>query len=134
MKVFKVWVDKCDYDTYDSFVCVANSEDEIRNCISVDRYNRRVVDMSGNEAYENYVTFDDFQGEIHIEEVNLNVDKPYLIEQDMYGEDMTLSKEQVSELIKFIDRNPELYMARDIYRMVETARVHDDAIIINADW
>ena len=26
MKVFKVWVDKCDYDTYDSFVCVANSE------------------------------------------------------------------------------------------------------------
>ena len=60
--------------------------------------------------------------------------KPYLIEQDMYGEDMTLSKEQVSELIKFIDRNPELYMAQDIYRMVETARVHDDAIIINADW
>ena len=60
--------------------------------------------------------------------------KPYLIEQDMYGEDMTLSKEQVNELIKFIDRNQELYMAQDIYRMVETARVHDDAIIINADW
>ena len=60
--------------------------------------------------------------------------KPYLIEQDMYGEDMTLSKEQVNELIKFIDRSPELYMAQDIYRMVETARVHDDAIVINADW
>ena len=60
--------------------------------------------------------------------------KPYLIEQDMYGEDMTLSKEQVNELIKFIDRNPELYMAQDIYRIVETARVHDDAIVINADW
>ena len=60
--------------------------------------------------------------------------KPYLIEQDMYGEDMTLSKEQVNELIKFIDRNPELYMAQDIYRMVETARVHDDKIVINADW
>ena len=60
--------------------------------------------------------------------------KPYLIEQDMYGEDMTLSKEQISELIKFIDGNPELYMAQDIYRMVETARVHDDAIVINADW
>ena len=57
MKVFKVWVDKCDYGTYDSFVCVANSEDEIRNCI----------------------TFYDFQGEIHIEEVNLNVDKPYIV-------------------------------------------------------
>ncbi len=79
MKVFKVWVDKRDYDTYDSFVCVANSEDEIRNHISIDRCNRRVVDMSCNEAYEDSVKFEDFQGEIHIEEVNLNVDKPYIV-------------------------------------------------------
>ena len=79
MKVFKVWVDKCDYDTYDSFVCVANSEDEIKKCISIDKYNRRVVDMSGNDDYENCIWFDDFQGEIHIEEVNLNVDKPYIV-------------------------------------------------------
>ena len=79
MKVFKVWVDKCDYDTYDSFVCVANSEDEIRNCISIDEYNERVVDMSGNDDYEDFVWFQDFQGEIHIEEVNLNVDKPYIV-------------------------------------------------------
>ena len=79
MKVFKVWVDKCDYDTYDSFVCVANSEDEIRNCISLNQYGGRVITMDGNEAYENYITFYDFQGEIHIEEVNLNVDKPYIV-------------------------------------------------------
>ena len=79
MKVFKVWVDKCDYDTYDSFVCVANSEDEIRNHISLNQYGGRVITMDGNEAYENYITFDDFQGEIHIEEVNLNVDKPYIV-------------------------------------------------------
>ena len=79
MKVFKVWVDKCDYDTYDSFVCVANSEDEIRNHIRVDRYNERVIDMSGNDDYEDSVWFHDFQGEIHIEEVNLNVDKPYIV-------------------------------------------------------
>ena len=79
MKVFKVWVDKYDYDTYDSFVCVANSEDEIRNCISVDEYNERVFDMSGNDDYEDSVWFQDFQGEIHIEEVNLNVDKPYIV-------------------------------------------------------
>ena len=79
MKVFKVWVDKCDYDTYDSFVCVANSEDEIRSHISLNQYGGRVITMDGNEAYENYVTFDDFQGEIHIEEVNLNVDKPYIV-------------------------------------------------------
>ena len=79
MKVFKVWADKCDYDTYDSFVCVANSEDEIRKCIRIDEYNERVVDMRGNDDYEDSVWFQDFQGEIHIEEVNLNVDKPYIV-------------------------------------------------------
>ena len=79
MKVFKVWVDKCDYDTYDSFVCVANSEDEIRSHISLDRQKRRVVDMSGNDNHEDSVKFEDFQGEIHIEEVNLNKDKPYIV-------------------------------------------------------
>ena len=79
MKVFKVWVDKWDYDNYDSFVCVANSEEEIRSCISIDRQKRRIIHMDGNEAYESYITFDDFQGEIHIEEVNLNVDKPYIV-------------------------------------------------------
>ena len=79
MKVFKVWVDKCDYDTYDSFVCVANSEDEIRSHISVDRYNRRIIDMSGNDNHEDSIKFEEFQGEIHIEEVNLNVDKPYIV-------------------------------------------------------
>ena len=79
MRVFKVWVDKCDYGTYDSFVCVANSEDEIKKCISIDEYNERVVDMSGNDDYEDSVCFQDFQGEINIEEVNLNVDKPYIV-------------------------------------------------------
>ena len=79
MKVFKVWVDKCDYDTYDSFVCVANNEDEIRDHISIDKYNRRVIHMNGNEEYENYVAFDNFQGEIHIKEVNIDVAEPYIV-------------------------------------------------------
>ena len=79
MKVFKVLVEKCDYDTYDSFVCVANSEDEIRNCIRINKYGYRVIDMSRNGDYEDSVKFEDFQGEIHIEEVNLNVDKPYIV-------------------------------------------------------
>ena len=29
MKLFKVWVDNVEYDEYDSFVCIARSEDEI---------------------------------------------------------------------------------------------------------
>ena len=79
MKVFKVWVDKHDYDTYDSFVCVANSEEESRSHISIDRYNCRVIDMSGNDDYEDSVWFEDFQGEIHIKEVNLDVSEPYIV-------------------------------------------------------
>ena len=57
MKVFKVYVDEWFYDDYDSFVCVANSEDEIRNCISIDRYGCRVIDMSSNDDYEDSVWF-----------------------------------------------------------------------------
>ena len=79
MKVFKVWVDKWRYDDYDSFVCVANSKDEIRNCISIDKLNRRVIDMSGNEAYEQYVVFEDYQEENKIEAVYMNVDKQYIV-------------------------------------------------------
>ena len=79
MKVFKVWVDKCDYDTYDSFVCVANSEEEIRNHISINEYNRRIITMNDDEEYEDSVDFEDFQGEIHIKEVNLDVTEPYIV-------------------------------------------------------
>lgn len=60
--------------------------------------------------------------------------KPYIIEQDMYGKDMMLNKEQVNELIKFIDRNSELCMAQNIYGMAESARIDGDQIVINADW
>ena len=79
MKVFKVWVDKCDYETYDAFVCVANSEDEIRKCISIDKYNRRVIAMKDDDEYEESINFEDFQGEIHIDEVHLDVAKPHIV-------------------------------------------------------
>ena len=75
-----------------------------------------------------WIPFFEFVGYFKTDEDN------NIVKLNMYGDDMYLSKEQISELIKFIDRNLELYMARDIYRMVETARVHDDKIIINADW
>ena len=38
MKVFKVWAKLVDYEEYDSFVCVANSEEEIRSRIIDDGY------------------------------------------------------------------------------------------------
>ena len=79
MKVFKVWVDKCDYDNYDSFVCVANSEEEIRSRIIDNGYREYVVNMKADNDYESCVRFDKIQGEIHIEEVNLDVSEPYIV-------------------------------------------------------
>lgn len=79
MKVFRVWVDKYDYDTYDSFICVANSEEEIRKRISIDKYNNRVIIMNNANGYEYSVTFSEFQGEIHIKEVNVDVAEPYIV-------------------------------------------------------
>lgn len=35
--------------------------------------------MKADNDYESCVRFDKIQGEIHIEEVNLNVDKPYIV-------------------------------------------------------
>lgn len=79
MKLFKVWVDKVDYETYDSFVCVANSEEEIRSRIIDNCHGDNVVHMEVDDDYENSVRFEIKQGEIHIKEVNLDVDEPYVV-------------------------------------------------------
>lgn len=57
MKVYYVYVDKCDYDEYDGLVVVAENED-------------RVLEMvKGGYFGKSY--FAEWQGEIHIEEVDL---------------------------------------------------------------
>ena len=79
MKVFKVWAKLVDYEEYDSFVCVANSEEEIRSRIIDNGYRKYVVNMKADNDYESCVRFDKIQGEIHIEEVNLDVSEPYIV-------------------------------------------------------
>ena len=79
MKVFKVWAKLVDYEEYDSFVCVANSEEEIRSRIIDNGYREYVVNMKADNDYESCVRFDKIQGEIHIEEVNLDVSEPYIV-------------------------------------------------------
>lgn len=80
MKLFKVWVDNVEYDTYDSFVCIARSEDEIWDSIKINKRNERVSQLMDNEGFMDSVSFDDFQGEIHIEEINLDeVSAPYIV-------------------------------------------------------
>ena len=79
MKVFKVWAKLVDYEEYDSFVCVANNEEEIRSRIRDNGYREYVVNMKADNDYESCVRFDKIQGEIHIEEVNLDVSEPYIV-------------------------------------------------------
>ena len=79
MKVFKVWAKLVDYEEYDSFVCIANSEEEIRNRIIDNGHREYVVNMKVDDDYENCVRFDKIQGEIHIKEVNLDVTEPYIV-------------------------------------------------------
>lgn len=79
MKVFKVWAKLVDYEEYDSFVCIANSEEEIRNRIIDNGYREYVVHMKVDGDCEDCVRFDKIQGEIHIKEVNLDMTEPYIV-------------------------------------------------------
>ena len=79
MKVFKVWAKLVDYEEYGSFVCIANSEEEIRNRIIDNGHRGYVVHMKDDDDYEDCVRFDKIQGKIHIKEVNLDVTEPYIV-------------------------------------------------------
>ncbi len=66
MKVFKVWVDSCGYDEYDGAVVVAESKEEVRSHLIHDDIFQRTRFVAKNcECF----SFEDYQGEIHIEEV-----------------------------------------------------------------
>lgn len=54
----------------------------------------------------------------------------------MYGKDMSLNDKQVDELSKFVNR-PDfegLWHMDCVYRLIESARIDGNKIIINADW
>lgn len=66
--------------------------------------------------------------------------KPYVkgqpYSQPMYGEDMALNDEQVGELLKFVNR-PDFecqWQMEEVSRLIESARIDRDKIVINADW
>lgn len=77
MKVFKVFVDKCSYDEYDSCVVVAESIEAVWAMME----HREDEDYPSENAWRFIPTdsddgfptfFYDHQGTIHIEEVDLN--------------------------------------------------------------
>lgn len=55
-------------------------------------------------------------------------------ENDWYGKDMTLTKEQVEKVYQFIIRCPGLYRASAIRGLISMAILDGDAVILNADW
>lgn len=66
MKVFKIWVDKVGWDEYDAAVVVADSEESIRS--KFEHVKDSGVSYSDND---DSFFFYKWQGEIHIEEVDL---------------------------------------------------------------
>ena len=72
MKVFKVWVDKCDLDEYDCCVVVAESAQAIRNKFKYqDRYWKTYeLDIEGENLFFTSEQINSID-EIHIEEVDL---------------------------------------------------------------
>ena len=80
MKVFKVYVDKWEYDCYESFVIVAESKEDVKNML-VHQDNRTwVIDK---DLGDTGIWFDDFLGDIHIDEVNL--DEKKIIEESFHA-------------------------------------------------
>lgn len=66
--------------------------------------------------------------------------KPYVkgqpYSQSMYGKDLVLNDEQVVELSKFFNR-PDfdgMWQMDSTSRLIESARIDGDKIVINADW
>ena len=66
--------------------------------------------------------------------------KPYVkgqpYSQPMYGKDMVLNDKQVGDLFKFVN-HPDfegLWQMDQVSRLIESARIDGDKIVINADW
>ena len=54
-------------------------------------------------------------------------------ENDWYGKDMVLTKEQTDRLFRFC-RSEEVYNCHMIAAMVAVAEAEGDEVVINADW
>ena len=79
MKLFKVWADSYTYDEYDEFIVAANSKEEIMEHL---RKGNKEFSYDYDREFrfdDRAVGFNESQGEIHIEEVDLNAEKPLLV-------------------------------------------------------
>lgn len=54
-------------------------------------------------------------------------------ENDWYGKDMVLDNEQAKQLADYAAKN-EVYRWNDVERVVAMALLHENKVVINADW
>ena len=54
-------------------------------------------------------------------------------ENDWYGKDMRLTKQQTDKLYKFVKKNRPLYFD-EIMSLVASAQLEGQDVVINADW
>ena len=54
-------------------------------------------------------------------------------ENDWYGKDMKLTKQQADKLYKFVKKNRPLY-SDEIMELVASAQLEGQDVVINADW
>ena len=75
LKVFRVWVDDCGYDQYDSCIIVGEDKESVLKQFETNKCGDRIYHgpiniVPAGKCWINYF-FESDQGELHIEEVDL---------------------------------------------------------------
>ena len=55
-------------------------------------------------------------------------------ENDWYGKDMALNREQMELFVEFLKKDPDVYSVAEIFGLFCVAIVNKETVVINADW
>ena len=55
-------------------------------------------------------------------------------ENDWYGKDMALDREQTEEVYQYIKKHTDLYEGREIAMLIAEALLEGYTVVVNADW
>jgi hypothetical protein len=55
-------------------------------------------------------------------------------ENDWYGKDMELTREEAEKVYRFVRKNQDLYNASEILGLIAMTTFEEVAVVVNADW
>ena len=55
-------------------------------------------------------------------------------ENDWYGKDMVLTKEEVNQVYYFIKTHPDLLCGQEIRKLIAMAEFENYSVVVNANW